>query len=229
MEVDIQDIQMDHDYISNVQPNDTNVVVDQPKLNVDIPRVHQDRNSVKKAMQNVVVEQPKVNIKLPTTSSVQAAVQNVVVQQPKVNIKLPAKDQHLSSKQKVRHMVVDQQKSNTDIPKTHQYGRIPTKDAVFKPKHAQVLLPMKVKNVHHSETVTAGPQELSVYAEMENTGQEKELPRKKHIDDNVAGTSKSDVQSTSTKTSSKKFVCQYCGNILSATVIDGNMKNGCVA
>ena len=37
---------------------------------------------------------------------------------------------------------------------------------------------MKVKNVHHSETVTDGPQELSVYAEMENTGQEKELPRK---------------------------------------------------
>ena len=79
MEVDIQDIQMDHDHISNVQPNDTNVVVDQPKLNVDIPSVHQDRNSVKKAIQNVVVEQPKVNIKLPTTSSVQAAVQNVVV------------------------------------------------------------------------------------------------------------------------------------------------------
>ena len=94
MEVDIP---RDHDYASNVQPNDTNVVVDQPKLNVDIQRVHQDRNSVKKAMQNVVVEQPKVNIKLPTTSSVQRAVQNVVVQQPKVNIKLPAKDQHLSS------------------------------------------------------------------------------------------------------------------------------------
>ena len=31
MEVNIQDIQMDHDYISNVQPNDTNVVVDQAK------------------------------------------------------------------------------------------------------------------------------------------------------------------------------------------------------
>ena len=108
-------------------------------------------------------------------------------------------------------MVVDQQKSNMDIPKTYQYGRIPTKDAVFKPKHAQVLLPPKVKNVHHSETVTDGPQELSVYVEMENTGQEKELPRKKHIDDNVAGTSKSDVQSTPTKTSSKKFFFQYCG------------------
>ena len=98
MEVDIQDIQIDHNYVSSVQLNNTNVVVDQPKLNVDILRVHQDRNSVKKVMQNVVVEQPKVNIKLPTTSSVQAAVQNVVVQQPKVNIKLPARDQHLSSK-----------------------------------------------------------------------------------------------------------------------------------
>ena len=101
-----------------------------------MPRVHQNRNSVKKTMQNVVVDQPKVNIKLPTTSSVQRAVQNVVVQQPKVNIKLPARDQYLSSEQKVRHMLVDQQKNNTDIPKTHQYGRIPTKDAVFKQKCA---------------------------------------------------------------------------------------------
>ena len=108
-------------------------------------------------------------------------------------------------------MVVNQQKNNTDIPKTQKYGRIPTKDAVFKQKHARVLLPTKVKDVHHSETVTNRPQELSVYAEMENTGQEKELPRKKHIDDNVAGMSKNDVQSTSTKTSSRKFVCQYCG------------------
>ena len=63
-------------------------------------------------------------------------MQNVVVQQPKVNIKLLAKDQHLSSKRKVRHVVADQQKNNTDIPKTHQYGRIPTKDAVFKQKRA---------------------------------------------------------------------------------------------
>ena len=62
MEVDIP---RDHDYASTVQPNDTNVVVDQLKLNVDIQRVHQDRNSVKKAMQNVVLEQPKVNIKFP--------------------------------------------------------------------------------------------------------------------------------------------------------------------
>ena len=39
------DIQMDHDYTSNVQPNDTNVV-DQPKVNVHIRNTHQDGNSI---------------------------------------------------------------------------------------------------------------------------------------------------------------------------------------
>ena len=46
---------------------------------------------------------------------------------------------------------------------------------------------------------------------MEDTGQMKQSTRKRHIDDNVAVTTTSNLQSTSTKTSSKKYVCKFCG------------------
>ena len=44
---------------------------------------------------------------------------------------------------------------------------------------------------------------------MEDTGQMKQSTRKRHIDHNVAVTTTSNLQSTSTKTSSKKYVCDF--------------------
>ena len=45
----------------------------------------------------------------------------------------------------------------------------------------------------------------------EDTGQTKQSTRKRHIDDNVVVTTTSNLQSTSTKTFSKKYLCEFCG------------------
>ena len=81
---------------------------------------------------------------------------------------------------------------------------------VFQPKSARVLLPTRGKSIEHVQPITHGPKELSVYIPMEDTGQMKQSTRKRHIDDNVVVTTTSNLQSTSTKTSSKKYVCKFC-------------------
>ena len=179
-------VQMDHDYTSNIQQTDENVV-DKPKVDVNLPTVHQYANSVQTVVGNVD-DQQKMNVTLPRTheygNSVQPSIRNTA----------------------------DQQKMEADIPKTHQYGRIPTKDIVFQPKHAQVLLPTRGKNLQHLEAVAHGPEELSVYMETEDAGQMKQSTRKRHIDNNVVVMSSSNLQSTSTTSGSKRFSCQFCGN-----------------
>ena len=59
------------------------------------------------------------------------------------------------------------------------------------------------------QPITHGPEELSVYMPTEDTGQMKQSTRKRHIDDNVVTTT-SNLQSTSMKTSSKKYLCEFC-------------------
>ena len=56
---------MDHDYARNVQLTTKNVVVDQPTVNTNLPRVHQYENSALTVVENIVVDQPKVNVDLP--------------------------------------------------------------------------------------------------------------------------------------------------------------------
>ena len=144
-------MQMDHDYASNIELTTKNVVVDQPTVNTNLPRVHQYENSALTVVENIVVDQPKVNVDLPITqttvntnlprvhqygNSAQLVAKNVVVDQPKMNVKLPRRHKDGNSAQPTVRNVADQDKINTNSPKTHQYGRIPTKDMVFQPKHA---------------------------------------------------------------------------------------------
>ena len=208
-------MQTDHDYARNVQLTAKNIVVDQPKVNTNLPRVHQYENSQLTIVENIIVDQPKGNVDLPIThqygNSVQTVTENVVVDQPKMNVNLSSRHKNGNSAQPSMRNVTDQDEINVNSPKTHQYGRIPTKDMVFKPKRARVLLPTRGKSIEHVQPVTHGPEELSVYMPMEDTGQMKQSTRKRHIDDNVAVTTTSNLQSTSTKTSSKKYVCKFCG------------------
>ena len=46
-------MQMDHDYAKNVQLTAKNIVVDQPKMNVNLSRRHKDGNSAQPTMRNV--------------------------------------------------------------------------------------------------------------------------------------------------------------------------------
>ena len=208
-------MQTDHDYASNVQLTTKNVVVDQPKVNTNLSQFHQNENSALTVAENIVVDQPKVNVHLPIAheygNSGENVTMNVVVDQPKMNVNLPRRHKDGNSAQPTMRNVTDQDKINTNSPKTHQYGRIPTKDMVFQPKRARVLLPTRRKNIEHVQPITHGPNELSVYVPTEDTRQMKQLTRKRHIDDNVVVTTMSNVQSTSTKTSSKKYICEFCG------------------
>ena len=202
-------------YARNVQLTAKNIVVDQPKVNTNLPQVHQYENSPLTIVKNIIVDQPKVNVDLPIThqygNSVQTITENVVVDQPKMNVNLSRRHKDGNSAQPTMRNVTDQDEINANSPKTHQYGRIPTKDMVFQPKHARVLLPTRGKSIEHVQPITHGPKELSVYIPMEDTGQMKQSTRKRHIDDNVVVTTTSNLQSTSTKTSSKKYVCKFCG------------------
>ena len=114
-------VQTDHDYASNVQLTTKNVVVDQPTVNTNLPRVYQYENSALTVVKNIVVDQPKVNVDLPITqttvhtnlprvhqygNSALTVVENIVVDQPKVNVDLP----------------ITQTTVNTNLPRVHQYG-----------------------------------------------------------------------------------------------------------
>ena len=211
-------MQTDHDYARNVQLTAKNIVVDQPKVNTNLPRVHQYENSPLTIVENIIVDQPKGNVDLPIThqygNSVQTVTENVVVDQPKMNVNLSRRHKNGNSAQPSMRNVTDQDEINASSPKTHQYGRIPTKDMVFQPKRARVLLPTRGKSIEHVQPITHGPEELSVYMPMEDTGQMKQSTRKRHIDDNVAVTTTSNLQSTSTKTSSKSMFVNFVEKIL---------------
>ena len=88
----------------------------------------------------IIVDQPKVNVDLPIThqygNSVQTITENVVVDQPKMNVNLSRRHKDGNSAQPTMRNVIDQDEINVNSPKTHQYGRIPTKDMVFQPKRA---------------------------------------------------------------------------------------------
>ena len=79
-----------------------------------------------------------MDVNLPTVhqyaNSTQTVVGNVVDDQAKVNVTLPRTDEYRNSVQPSIGNIADQQKIEADIPKIHQYGRIPTKDIVFQPK-----------------------------------------------------------------------------------------------
>ena len=159
-------MQTDHDYARNVQLTAKNIVVDQQKVNTNLPRVHQYENSQLTIIENIIVDQPKGNVDLPIThqygNTVQTVTENVVVDQPKMNVNLSRRHKNGNSAQPSMRNVTDQDEINASSPKTHQYGRIPTKDMVFQPKCARVLLPTRGKSIEHVEPVTHGPEELSV-------------------------------------------------------------------
>ena len=67
-------VQMDHDYTSNIQQTDENVV-DKPKQDVNLPTVHQHANSVQTVVRNVVDDQQKMNVTLPRTHEYGNSVQ----------------------------------------------------------------------------------------------------------------------------------------------------------
>ena len=95
-----------------------------------------------------------------------------------MNVNLSRRHKDGNSAQPSMRNVTDQDEINASSPKTHQYGRIPTKDMVFQPKRARVLLPTRGKSIEHVQPITHGPEELSVYMPMEDTGQMKQSTEK---------------------------------------------------
>ena len=95
-------------------------------------------------------------------------MENVVVDQPKMNVNLSRRHKDGNSAQPTMRNVTDQDEINANSPKTHKYGRIPTKYMVFQPKRAQVILPTRGKSIEHVQPITHGPKELTVYIPMED-------------------------------------------------------------
>ena len=193
-------MQMDHDYAS--------IVVDQRKVNTNLPRVHQYENSQLTIVENIIVDQPKGNVDLPIThqygNSVQTVTENVVVDHPKMNVNLSRRHKNGNSAQPRMRNVTDQDEINASRKDSHQRYGILTKTCTSS-------FTNKRESIEHVQPIAHGPEELSVYMPMEDTGQMKQSTRKRHIDDNVAVTTTSNLQSTSKKTSSKKYVCKFCG------------------
>ena len=76
-----------------------------------------------------------------------------------MNVNLSRRRKNGNSAQPTMRNVTDQDEINANSPKTHQYGRIPTKDIVFQPKRARVLLPTRGKSIEHVQSITHGPKE----------------------------------------------------------------------
>ena len=90
----------------------------------------------------------------------------------------------------------------------------PPKIWYFNQKRARVLLPTRGKSIKHVQPITHGPEELSVYMPMEDTGQMKQSTRKRHIDDNVAVTTTSNLQSHLRKHLPKSMFVNFVEKIM---------------